>query len=122
MSGRSYLADTNAFIFLLDKHPALKNLLDNDWHFSFITEIELLGKPGISSLEIKNIKSLLRTCRKIAHSEEINTLAISLKQQYKIKTPDAIFAATAIFHDLPLLTFDKGFHQIKSVDLILLEL
>lgn len=74
MSGLRYLADTNAFIFLLDKHPALKNLLESDWYFSFITEIE-----------------------------------------------HALIAATAIFHDLPLLTFDKGFSQIKSVDLILLE-
>lgn len=28
MSGHKYLADTNAFIFLLDKHPALKPLVD----------------------------------------------------------------------------------------------
>jgi predicted nucleic acid-binding protein len=121
MSGLRYLADTNAFIFLLDKHPALKNLLESDWYFSFITEIELLGKPGISPQEIRNIRNLLDSCVKAAHVEEINKLTISLKQQYKIKLPDALIAATAIFHDLPLLTFDKGFSQIKSVDLILLE-
>ena len=121
MSGLKYLADTNAFIFLLDRHPALRNLLESEWHYSFIIEIELLGKPGINSHEIKNIQSLLDTCIKLAHVEQINKLTISLKQQYKIKLPDALIAATAIFHDLPLLTFDKGFSQIKSVDLILLE-
>ena len=121
MSGLRYLADTNAFIFLLDKHPALKNLLESEWHFSFITEIELLGKPGISAHEIRNIRDLLDSCVKVVHAEEINKLTISLKQQYKIKLPDALIAASAIFHDLPLLTFDKGFAQIKSVDLILLE-
>lgn len=121
MNGLKYLADTNTFIFLLDRHPALRNLLESEWHYSFITEIELLGKPGINSHEIKNIQSLLDTCLKLAHTEEINKLTISLKQQYKIKLPDALIAATAIFHDLPLLTFDKGFSQIKSVDLILLE-
>ncbi len=121
MSGLRYLADTNAFIFLLDKHPALKNLLESEWRFSFITEIELLGKPGISAHEIRNIRDLLDSCVKVVHAEEINKLTISLKQQYKIKLPDALIAASAIFHDLPLLTFDKGFAQIKSVDLILLE-
>ena len=122
MSGLNYLADTNTFIFLFDKHPALKNLLESEWHFSFITEIELLGKPGISIPEIKNIQSLLNTCVKVAHVEEINKLTISIKQKYKIKLPDAIIAATAIYYKLPLLTFDKGFMQIKSLDLILLEL
>ena len=122
MSGLNYLADTNTFIFLFDKHPALKNLLESEWSFSFITEIELLGKPGISTPEIKNIQSLLNTCVKVAHVEEINKLTISIKQQYKIKLPDAIIAATAIYYKLPLLTFDKGFMQIKSIDLILLEL
>ncbi len=53
MSGHKYLADTNTLIFLLEKHPSLQTLLDSDWYFSFITEIELLGKPGITTREIK---------------------------------------------------------------------
>lgn len=122
MSGHKYLADTNTFIFLLNKHPALQTLLESEWHFSFITEIELLGKPGITSAEIKSIRNLLNTCVKLVHVEEINKLTISIKQQYKIKTPDAIIAATAILNNLPLLTFDKDFTKLKSLDLILLEL
>lgn len=39
-----YLADTSAFIYLLNKHPAIKPLLDAEWGYSFITRIELLGK------------------------------------------------------------------------------
>ena len=71
---------------------------------------------------LDTIQSLLDACVKVAHFEDINKLTISLKQQHKIKLPDALIAATAIFHSLPLLTFDKGFSQIKSMDLILLEL
>lgn len=88
----------------------------------FITEIELLGKPGISPAEIKGIQNLLGTCSKVAHVEEINKLTIQLKQQNRVKLPDALIAATAIYYNLPLLTFDKDFSQIKSIDLILLEL
>lgn len=121
MNGHRFLADTNAFIFLLDQHPSLQSFIESDWSFSFITEIELLGKQGISSKEIKNVSELLRACKKIVHTEAINQLTISLRQKYKIKVPDALIAATAISSDLPLLTFDKGFAQITSLDMVLLE-
>lgn len=122
MSGHKYLADTNTLIFLLEKHPSLQSLLDSDWYFSFITEIELLGKPGITTREIKNIRALLNACNKIVHTETVNQLTISLKQKFKIKLPDAIIAATAIHSNLPLLTYDKGFAQINTLDIVLLEI
>lgn len=121
MSGHKYLADTNTYIFLLDKHPSLKPLINSEWHFSFITEIELKGRHRISSSELKNINDLLAASTKVAYSEEINEITISLKQQFKIKVPDAIIAATSISKNLPLLTFDKGFTVIKAIDLVLLE-
>lgn len=121
MSGHKYLADTNVYILLLDKHPALKPVLDDEWYYSFITEIELKGKPGIKSYELRNISELLMTCSKIPYLEEINQIAIKLKQQFRVKTPDAIIAASSIYLNLPLLTFDKGFAIIKSLDLVLLE-
>ena len=121
MSGHKFLADTNTFIFLQDKHPSLISFLESDWYFSFITEIELLGKPGITTREIKTIRDLLIVCKKAAHTETINQVAISLRQKYKVKVPDALIAATAISLDLPLLTFDKGFTQIGTLDIVLLE-
>jgi predicted nucleic acid-binding protein len=96
MSGNRFLADTNAFIFLLDKHPSLQPLLQSEWVFSFITEIELLGKPGIAASEAEQISDLLAICVKALHSETINKTAILLKQKYHLKVPDAIIAATAI--------------------------
>lgn len=121
MSGYRYLADTNAYIFLLDKHPALKPLLNTEWSYSFITEIELKGKQGIKSNELKSITELLATCVKVPYLEEINKITIELKQQFKIKTPDAIIAATSLYRNIPLITFDKGFSSIASLDLVLLE-
>ena len=96
MSGDKYLADTNAFIYLLQKHPALRPLIQADWMYSFITEIELLGKPGIKSSETKIVRNVLATASKAIHSHAINEVAIDLKQQQILKTPDAIIAATAI--------------------------
>jgi hypothetical protein len=63
----------------------------------------------------------LSICNKVAHTEAINQLTISLKQKFKIKLPDALIAATAIHADLPLLTYDKGFAQINTLDIVLLE-
>ena len=121
MNGNRFLADTNTLIYLLDKHPALRPLLESEWLFSFITEIELLGKPGISSAEVNKVRGLLSVCIKAPHTEAINSTAINLKQNYRMKVPDAIIAATAIEQKVPLLTFDKEFAKIKEVDLVLLE-
>ncbi|OJU29005.1 MAG: hypothetical protein BGN92_14250 [Sphingobacteriales bacterium 41-5] len=82
MSGAKYIADTSAFINLLKQHSGLQPLLNATWHYCFITEIELLGKPGITSAEIKIIKELLSTCVKILHTDDITKEAVSIKQQY----------------------------------------
>jgi predicted nucleic acid-binding protein len=62
MSGSSYLADTNAFIYFLEKREAILPLIETPWAYSFITKIELLGKPGISTSEIETVKQVLYTC------------------------------------------------------------
>ena len=122
MSGSRYLADTNAFIYLLQKHPRIQSLLEAAWSYSFVTEIELLGKPGISPFEIQLIKDLLKINSKVLHSDSIDERAILLKRQYNLKTPDAIIAGTAQHLDIPLLTADAGFLKIKKLDIILIEL
>ncbi len=121
MNGNRFLADTNTFIYLLDKHPALQPLLESEWVFSFITEIELLGKPLITATEINKINNLLSVCIKSPHTESVNKTAIFLKQNYRIKVPDALIAATAIEQKIPILTYDKDFVKIKELDLVLLE-
>jgi len=42
-----------------------------------------------------------------------------VKQKHIIKLPDAIIAATAIYLDMPFLTFDKGFKNIPNLKLIM---
>jgi predicted nucleic acid-binding protein len=122
MNGRQYLADTNAFVYLLQNKPFITPLLDSDWFFSFITEIELLGKPGLQPQELKTLRQLLKVARKLPHLEAINEKAIILRQQYAVKIPDAIIAASAWQYNLPLLTADTGFAKIEEINLFLLEL
>ena len=120
MSGNRFLADTNTFIYLLDKHPALQPLLESEWVFSFITEIELLAFPKLSSQDRKVIQSFLSECFVINLENEIKLTAVDLRIKYKVKLPDAIIAATSIWLDFPLFTMDKGFKKIDELNSIIL--
>ena len=48
MNGISFLADTNAFIYLMEGQFYYPQLLNGSWAFSFITEIELLSKKDLT--------------------------------------------------------------------------
>lgn len=97
-------------------------LLNAEWAFSFITEIELLGKPRIQKKELEKLKQLLAVAKLAGHTNETTRRAIELKQRYLIKTPDAIIAATAWQYDLPLITADVGFVKIKELNLFLIDI
>ena len=99
---------------LLAEHPSIKPLLD----YHFITEIELLSKPGITARETATIKGLLKICTKIRHTETINLVAISLLQQFRLKIPDALIAATSISSRMTLLTYDKDFSRIPGLSVL----
>ncbi len=122
MNGIKYFVDTNCFIYLLDAYPLLTSFAHEGWAFSYITEIELLSKKNIDSNEDLLIRSMLSTCYKVDHNQQISDLTIKLKRENSIKLPDAIIAASAQLLQLPLLTADKGFSKIKSIDCIILDL
>jgi len=44
----------------------------------------------------------------------VKIIAIGIRRKYRMKTIDAIIAASAIYFDLPLVTADKSFKKIKS--------
>ena len=90
--------------------------------FSVISEIELLGKKGITPYEVSVVRNLLNNCEIVDINTTVKEIAISLKQKYSIKTADAIIAATAKSFNLPLVTADKDFKKIEDVDIVHLDL
>ncbi|GHV05229.1 hypothetical protein FACS189416_4650 [Bacteroidia bacterium] len=64
---------------------------------------------------------MLESCFIIDINQEIKQTYKELKQKYSVKLPDAIVAATSIYLDMPLLTFDQGFKDISELQLILWE-
>jgi predicted nucleic acid-binding protein len=67
------------------------------------------------------MQSIVNECFVIDMSTEIKKKTIQIKQKYKIKLPDAIIASTAILHNLPFITSDADFKNIKDLNLIFIE-
>jgi predicted nucleic acid-binding protein len=122
MSGTRLLADTNALIYILEGHSQYQKLCDEISSISVISEIELLGYHGITQKEIKHIKLFLSSFEVFELTPGIKEIAIELKQKQRIKLPDAVIAATSIYHNLVLLTSDKEFSKIEGLDLILVDI
>jgi len=111
MNGARFLLDTNIILGLMkgnvDAVTKLKKLNLNNCSFSSVTRMELLGFPDITEDEIKIISTLLNQMTQLTISRAIEDKTIHLKQQHRIKLPDAIILATAITNQIELLTLDK---------------
>lgn len=113
MSGTKYLLDTNIIIGMYERSPEVISLFKskrasiNECAYSSVTRMELLGFPEISADEIKILSSLLNQMSHLTINRAIEDKTIHLKQQHRIKLPDAIILATALSHQIELLTLDK---------------
>ena len=121
MSGTKLLVDTNILIYFLEGNPQYEKLADEVSAISVISEIEMLGHTGITTQQAKIIREFLDSFEIFELTPGIKEIAISLKQRQRLKLPDAVIAATAIYHNLVLFTSDKGFKKIKGLDLMLVE-
>ncbi|MBK5283999.1 MAG: type II toxin-antitoxin system VapC family toxin [Bacteroidia bacterium] len=123
MSGINIVVDTNVLIYLSEgKGNANFYLEGNLVYVSVISEMELLGHHRISQKEISFYEKLLGECSIVELLRPIKEEAIRLRQSTQIKLPDAIIAATSLYLNAPLVTFDKGFSRIKNLDVIIPEL
>jgi predicted nucleic acid-binding protein len=119
---KSILADTNILVYFLEGRPQLSPYVDNNFIISTISEIEFLGVRFIQGLPIQKRESLIKECIILPIDEEVKNLAILVKRQTNLKTPDAIIAATAIKYRVPLLTADRDFKKVPDLSLLLLEI
>jgi hypothetical protein len=122
MNGNKLFLDTNIILYLLEGDETLMHSLDRkQFYISFITQLELLSFPGLSRKDIKIINELLLECVILDINAEIKKIVVGLRQQYKLKLPDCIVAASAIYLDLPLITADSDFKKIEGLNLIYYE-
>ena len=119
MNGISIVCDTNPLVYLLDGDRNIARFLESKQiYVSVITELELFGKQSLSVAENEIIESLLENCFIIGLNQEIKHIYREIKHNSAVKLPDAVIAATAIYLDLPLLTFDQDFECIPNLKLM----
>ena len=119
------IIDTNILIYhlagvLTDQAEAtLADALESGSCISIITRIELLGWRKHSPDSLKAAEALLQSVSEIPLHEEIIRLCISFRQNYPIKLPDAIIAATARHIKVPLMTRNiTDFEQVPELKTI----
>ena len=114
MSGVKFLLDTNILIGLLSHNQTVTHLLAThrvnitECAYSAITRMELLSYHGLKEEDKKIIHHLLNRMQHFPINLDIEETTIAFRQRQKGKLPDAIIAATAIQHQLKLLTLDAA--------------
>ena len=120
--GAKFLIDTNAGIdFLNGKLPSasiawLEQLLDaQQLAMSVIVRIELLSWQGAPA-EMQALEDFVAATEVLPLDEPVTQQTIRLRQQHRVKLPDAIIAATALAHGLTLITRNtRDFQNITGI-------
>ena len=103
-----YLLDTNVIInFCNAKLPLnAKELLQTiQPKISVITSIELFSSPKITQPELLKLNQFISIATVYnSINQDIVSRTIYIRQQFKIKLPDALIAATALHYNLILIT------------------
>ena len=122
MSGNKIFVDTNIILYLLSGDETLAELLDGkQLYLSFVTQLELLSYPKLTKKSKKIVVEFIEHCVIIDINTEIKHLVIELRKKYSLKLPDCIIIATAIYHDLPIITADNDFRLIDELNLVFYE-
>lgn len=116
MSGLRFLLNTNILIGLLSRNEAVKSLLTtkrvdvSQCAFSAIARMELLSYHGLKEAGKEIIVFVLNGMRYLPITATIEDATIEFRRKNKVKLPDAIIAATAVHHQLELLTRIPRWH------------
>jgi predicted nucleic acid-binding protein len=112
--GSMKLLDTNILIYQVSGFLD-QPLVGADYEVSIITEIEVMGHPGLTAQTESDLKLLLQTMRIVPIDEAIKNEAIRLRRTTTLRLPDAIIAATAIVTGSELLTHDAGLLKLPGL-------
>ncbi len=123
---KKFLLDTNVAVYFLKnslpengKSFLLSAIPANKVEISFITKIELLAYPSITSAEETAAQTFLSFFNIITIDASIVDKTITIRKEAKIKLPDAIIAATALVNNLHLLSSNvHNFSKVEDLTII----
>ena len=96
----------------------VSGVIDKRPNISVVTEIEALSWHAPDEIYETIIKEFIDSANILPLSKEVVAECIQIRRIKKIKTPDAIIAATAIVHHLTLITSDYGFNNIRHLQIL----
>ncbi len=104
-----YLLDTNIVIYYfngLTDDERIDALLIHSFNISIITQMEFLGWSGFLTDEnlYQKAQEFISHANVFDLAQGVVDKTIALRQQHKIKMPDAIIAATALVHGFGIAT------------------
>ena len=124
MGQQQFLIDTNAAIDYLsgslpeNGQAIMDEVINAIPNASVITKIEVLGFPT-SEKASKLLSDFIDAIIVLDLNDEIVNKTIEIRKSHKIKTPDAIIAATALVFGLILITRNTNdFKNIQNLKLI----
>jgi predicted nucleic acid-binding protein len=123
MSGNRYVLDTNAIVALLQGNLQLIELLkDADWlGVSVISQIEFLVFPGLTQNDRQIFEQFLQRVEVldlVAIDAVLIDKIVEIRQQYRLKLPDAVITAMAIQNSASLVTADREFAKVTILTVI----
>lgn len=124
--GIAYLIDTNVVIDYLEgllPSNGIKKidtfLNKGEIGLSVINQIELLSFHSLSPKDTLIIESFIKKCTVISLTRDIAKQTIQLRRLHRKKLPDSIIAATAVVHNLKVVSRNvKDFQNIKGLKII----
>jgi predicted nucleic acid-binding protein len=116
------LLDSNIIIYAFD--PAFQNVTNflrgRSFSASVVTQIEVMGFWRLSDEEYQRFEAFFASLRIIEVSADIVRQAILLRRRRSMSLADAIIAATALVHGLPVITHNaedfNGIHGLQVID------
>lgn len=117
-----YTLDTNAVVYYLAGEEALVGLIakaqeDNGvLYVPTIVRLELLSKPDMTRKEYDAIVSFLDACRYVNLDTAVADIAADIRRLHRLKTPDSIIAASALYTGTTLVTRDmRDFNTVTGL-------
>ncbi len=94
----------------------------DDSAIAVISRIEVLGFPGFAKLSEtsqKRLEEIVSSMLELELTEQVIQQTIALRQQKKMSLADSMIAATALVHNIPLVTRNiDDFKHIEGLKLI----
>jgi tRNA(fMet)-specific endonuclease VapC len=123
MNGIRYVLDTNSVIAMINGNDQLlqKTRYASFVGLSIISVVEFLSFSGINEADKGLLMDLISETDVInLHADNTALLDIiaTVRITYRLKLPDAIIAATALYKGATLISNDKHFQNITALSVL----